>query len=62
MKIVCAWCTIVLIEVQNVETDEDYTTPFICKPCCEEVFEEGTTVDIAKAYAVIEGKGNIFMN
>jgi hypothetical protein len=45
MKIVCAWCEVILWEVLNVETDEDYVTHFICKSCCEEVFKEGTTVD-----------------
>jgi hypothetical protein len=60
MKTYCEWCDVVLLEVQNLDTDEDYVTPFICKSCCEGVFEEGTEVEISKAYDVIQAKsGNM---
>ncbi|MGB7291831.1 MAG: hypothetical protein WBD99_06650 [Thermodesulfobacteriota bacterium] len=45
-----------MLEVQNLDTDEDYVAPFICKTCCEEVFKEGTKVDISRAYAAIQAK------
>jgi hypothetical protein len=62
MKIVCSRCERVIAgSIMGIEGG-DYEAPQICKSCCEEVFEEGTKVDMSKAYDVIQAKSGRYMN
>lgn len=62
MKIICSWCKRVIAGPTVGLEDDDYVFPLICKSCCDEVLEEGTAVDVSKAYDVIQAKSGRFMN